>query len=100
MYKDMLLKIEYYKEYILKAFIKQGYFPDKEDINNKLSEIDERVALFKKYKFTPGENFNAKEMNHMLLMLMYDIIFLYKVVQSIYEEKYSNLILEIETQMT
>ena len=64
MYKDMLLKLEYHRERILKAFIKQGYFPKQEEIASKLSKIDERIALFKKYNFEPDELFNQKKMNN------------------------------------
>lgn len=99
MYKDMLLKLEYHKAKILKAFIKQGYFPKQEEIASKLSKIDERIALFKKYNFEPGELFNAKEMNHCLKMLYNDILFLYKILEEIYNDKYNKMLLNIEIHM-
>ena len=76
LYKDMLLKLEYHRNQILKSFVKQGYFPKKDEINAKLSSIDERIALFKSYNFMPGELFNHKEVNHALEMLYNDIAFL------------------------
>ena len=99
MYKDMLLKLEYHRSRILKSFIKQGYFPKQEEIAAKLSEVDERIALFKKYNFEPGEKFNAKEVNHCLKMLYNDILFLYKILEDIYTEKYNTLLLNVETHM-
>lgn len=99
MYKDMLLKLEYHRGIILKAFIKQGYFPQQEEIASKLSDIDERIALFKAYNFEPGENFNSKEINHCLKMLYNDILFLYKILEEIYTEKYNSVLLNIETHM-
>ena len=56
LYKDMLLKLEYHRNQILKSFIKQGYFPKKDEINAKLSLIDERIALFKSYTFIKYRN--------------------------------------------
>ena len=99
MYKDMLLKLEYHKSKILQAFIKQGYFPTQDEISSKLSQIDERIALFESYNFEPGENFNAKEMNHCLKMLYNDILFLYKIIEEIYTQKYNSLLLNVEIQM-
>ena len=92
LYKDMLLKLEYHRNQILKSFIKQGYFPKKDEINAKLSLIDERIALFKSYTFMPGELFNHKEVNHALEMLYNDIAFLYKVLEVIYIEKYNSML--------
>lgn len=99
MYKDMLLKLEYHKSMILKAFIKQGVFPQRDEIAAKLSQVDERLALFKKYNFEPGELFNAKEMNYCLEMLYNDILFLYKILEEIYVDKYNKLLLNIEINM-
>ena len=99
MYKDMLLKLEYHRSRILEAFIKQGYFPQQEEIASKLSEVDERIALFKKYNFKPGDNFNAKEINYSFKMLYNDILFLYKILEDIYMEKYNSMLLNIEIHM-
>ena len=99
LYKDMLLKLEYHRNNIIKSFIKQGYFPKKEEINNKLMLIDERLALFKSYNFQPGELFNHKEMNHALEMLYRDIAFLYKIIEQINTEKYNKMLLKLEAHM-
>lgn len=100
MYKDIILKIDYHKQYILNAFIKKGYFPKTEEINNKIEQVNTRLALFKQYVFTPGEKFNTKEMNHMLDMLYTDIVFLYKVLEDIQINEYNKLLLNIETRLT
>ena len=99
LYKDMLLKLEYHRNQILKSFIKQGYFPNKDEINAKLNLIDERIALFKSYNFMPGELFNHKEINYAFEMLYNDIVFLYKILETIHIEKYSSMLLNIETHM-
>ena len=99
LYQDMLLKLEYHRNNIIKSFIKQGYFTKKEEINNKLTLIDERIALFKSYKFQPGELFNHKELNHNLEMLYRDIAFLYKIIEKINLEKYNKMLLSLEAHM-
>lgn len=100
MYRDMLLKMDFHGKHIINAFIKRGYFPKNEEINEKLEQVNLRLALFKKQIFTPGEAFNTKEINHMLEMLYTDITFLYKVLEDIQIEEYNRLLLNIETHMT
>lgn len=99
LYQDMLLKLEYHRNNILKSFLKQGYFPKKEEINSKLALVDERIALFKSYNFQPGELFNHKEVNHLLEMLYRDIAFLYKIIEKINIEKYNKMLLNLEAHM-
>ena len=99
MYKDILLKLDYHKKHIINSFIKRGYFPNKEEIDNKLEQINTRLALFKKEVFVPGEVFNTKEINHMLKMIYTDIVFLYKILEEIQKEEFNRMVLNIETHM-
>lgn len=99
LYKDMLLKLNFHKTKILQEFIKQGYFPNKEEVEEVLKGIDDRLALFEAYVCIPGQTFNAKEINHCLEMLYYDIAFLYKVLEQIYVEKFNTMLLNVETHM-
>lgn len=100
MYKDLILKLEYHKKEIINSFIKKGYFPNTEEINNRLERINTRIALFEKYNFTPGEKFDTKQINHMLEMLYKDIVILYKILEEIQTNELNKLILNIETHMT
>ena len=100
MYKDILLKMDFHRKHIINTFIKRGYFPKNEEINEKLEQINLRLALFKKQVFTPGEIFDTKEINHMLAMLYTDITFLYKVLEDIQVQEYNRLLLNIETHMS
>lgn len=99
LYKDMLLKLEYHRKYIINAFIKKGYFPDTEEINNKLEQIDSRLALFKNYNFIPGEKFDTKQVNYMFNMLYKDIVFLYKILEDIQINELNKMLLNIEAHM-
>lgn len=100
MYKDILLKLDYHRKHIINAFVKRGYFPKSEEINNKLEQIDARIALFKSYNFVAGEKFNAKEINHMIDMLYTDITFLYKVLEEIQIKEYNKILLNLETHLS
>lgn len=100
MYKDMLLKLTYYREEVLKAFVKKGYFPKEDEINEKLESIDKRLALFKSYNFQPGELLNVKELNHCLEAIYKDLVFLYKVLEEISIQELSKLRTYTETHMT
>lgn len=100
MYKDMLLKLTYYREEVLKAFVKRGYFPKEDEINNRLENIDKRLALFKSYNFQPGELLNLKELNHCLESIYKDLIFLYKILEEISIQELSSLKSYTETHMT
>lgn len=99
MYKDILLKLDYHRKHIINSFIKRGYFPNKEEIDNKLEQMNTRLALFKKEVFIPGETFNTKEINYMLKMIYTDIVFLYKILEEIQKEEFNKMVLNIETHM-
>lgn len=100
MYKDIIYKLDYHKKHIIDSFIKKGYFPTSEEISNKLEQVDTRLALFKKYNFSPGENFNTKEINYMIEMLYKDIVFLYNILEDIQINEYNKLLLNIEAHLS
>lgn len=99
MYKDIILKLDYHRKHIINTFIKKGYFPKTEEINEKLKQVDSRIALFKSYNFAPGEKFNTKEMNYMINMLYTDITFLYKILEEIQINEYNKMLLSLETHL-
>lgn len=98
-YKDMILKIQYYKEEVIKSFIKRGHFPLEEEIQAKLDDIDYRTSLFKTYVSKAGSYFNTKEMNNMFELIYKDFEFLYNVLKDILINDYNDLKLYIETHM-
>ena len=90
-YKDMILKIQYYKEEVIKSFIKRGHFPLEEEIQAKLDDIDYRTSLFKTYVSKAGSYFNTKEMNNMFELIYKDFEFLYNVLKDILINDYNDL---------
>lgn len=99
-YKDMLKKINFHKEAILKSFIKNGYYPSNEEVNSKLSNIDKRLALFKGYSNVSGSKMNIAELNHAFECIALDIKYLYDLLNDIHTIEYNKLSSYIETHMT
>ena len=53
-YKDMIEKLKFHRNHIINAFIKKNYYPSKEEINDQLTLVDSRKALFESYISKPG----------------------------------------------
>lgn len=99
LYKDMMLKLQYYKEEVIKSFVKQGYFPTNDEITAALEDIDYRSALFETYMSKEGSLFNTKEINYMFECIYKDLEILYSVLQDILIKEYNSLRLYIETHI-
>lgn len=99
-YRDMLEKLKYHKNNILNAFLKKNYYPSSEEINTKLALVDSRLALFESYISKPGSYMNIKEINYCFEMIAKDLEILYKVLEQILIEDYSNLRVNIEAALT
>ena len=99
LYKDMMLKLQYYKEEVIKSFIKRGYFPTNDEITAALQDIDYRSALFEAYLSKEGSLFNTKEINHMFECIYKDLEILYSVLQDILIKEYNSLKMYIETHI-
>lgn len=99
LYKDMILKLKYYKEEIIKSYAKQGHFPLENEIKNKLQDVDYRTSLFESYLSKPGSYFNTKEINKMFELLYKDFEFLYNVLQDLLINDYNSLKLYVETHL-
>jgi hypothetical protein len=99
-YRDMLEKLKYHKNNIFNAFLKKNYYPSSEEINTKLALVDSRLALFESYISKPGSYMNIKEINYCFEMIAKDLEILYKVLEQILIEDYSNLRINIEAALT
>lgn len=99
-YKDMLEKLKYHKEIIMHAFIKYGYYPSSEEVNAALEKVNARLSLFEAYISAPGSYFNCTEINYCFEMIAKDIEILYKVVEQILTNEFSNLKISIESTLS
>ena len=99
-YKDMLEKLKYHKNNIINSFIKKNYYPNAEEINDKLALVNARLALFESYVSKPGSYMNVKELNYCFEMIAKDIEILYKVLEEILIKDYTTLNIYIESALT
>lgn len=99
MYKDMVLKLIYHKEQLIKQFIKRGYFPRNDEVNAKLTDIDNRLAIFKHMAFMPGEKLDVHKLNYLLKAIYIDFTFLYKVLDQLAKDELQSLYNYTETHM-
>jgi hypothetical protein len=71
MYKDTIAKIAFYKERIIKEFIKHGIYPSDQLIQEKLSEIDTSLSFLQPDTMTTGKEFDVDVYNNMINILFY-----------------------------
>lgn len=100
MYKDILLKMKYHKEQVIKAFIKKGYYPKEDEISARMAQIDHRLALFEAFISVPGTKMNIKEINNCFKRISQDLMFLYSVVKELNEIDLNRTKLFIEAHLT
>ena len=98
-YKDMLEKLKYHRQIIMNSFIKRSYYPSKEEVEAALADVNSRISLFETYISKPGSLFNPAEINHCFEMIYKDIEILYKVLESILMNEYSQLKLHVESTL-
>ena len=99
-YKDILEKLKYHKELVMNKFIKNGYYPSIEEVNNTIKSVNARLSLFESYISKPGNYFNPIEINYCFEMIYKDIGILYKVLQDILLNEYTELKLKVESTLT
>ena len=91
MYDDELLKLDFYKQYIIKEFIRNGIYPNDNAVQQKINDIDLSLALFKHLNIKEGINFDTEQYNKEIMLLYQDLCFLYNLLQQIIITKYNGL---------
>lgn len=99
-YKDMIEKLKFHKNNIINSFIKKGYYASESEIQNKLSDVDARLALFESYITKSGNYMNVKELNYCFEMIAKDIEILYKILEDILIKDYASLSVFVEAALT
>ncbi len=90
-YKDEILKIEYYKDKIVKDLIKKGMPPNDEIINSRVKNIDTFLSVHKTIKAEPKERFNTKDYNQEISNICKDLEFLYILLYELTVREYEAL---------
>lgn len=95
----MYKKLCFYREEVIKQLLRDGVFPDDELIYKKLSEIDTRMSLFKKYTFMPGTELNVVELNYTLEMIFKDLEILYEIAIELHNNDFTKLNSYVESHL-
>lgn len=90
-YKDQIMKLDYYKERIMKMFLKRGIFPGHAQIDKRLADMDESLAIFKRKAVVSGNYFDTEEFNKELSDILQDLKILYKIAYTLAMNDYNEL---------
>lgn len=89
MYQDVIKKIEFQKERIVKDFIRNGVCPSPKIIEEKVAQIDNYLSIFKHYNKVSGEHFDVDEYNAGLMAVYNDLRILYELLIDTLEKEYA-----------
>ena len=90
-YKDEILKIEHYKDKIIKDLIKKGMPPNDEIINSRVKNIDTFLSIYKNIKASSKEKFKTKDYNQEINNICKDLEFLYILLYELTVREYESL---------
>jgi len=82
-YKDIVLKVKFYKAQIIKDLLNKGISPETEEIEKRLNDIDISLSIFEHETIYPGSNVNVKRINKELKNIEIDLKFLYTLLHDL-----------------
>lgn len=92
MYKDEVLKDYYYREYLAKAYAQAGLTQRKQDLDQRIQEIDEKLAVYRFAKINNGQVFNAPQFANDIALIYKDLEVLYQLLEEMEKEDIPRLI--------
>jgi len=98
-YDDMVKKYHYYKNNIIKDYIQQGIYPDKNLIELTLNKIDLALPVLQDYKIAEGSGFNTEKYNDTLKQILIDLTYLYELTYKLTIEKFQNTVSYLDTHL-
>lgn len=90
MYLDVIKKITIQKERIIKEFTRIGICPSQKIIEEKITQVDSYLALFKHHDKVSGDNFNVNEYNAAIEAIYEDLKILYEILVKHLEDEYKS----------
>lgn len=90
-YLTELEKIKFYRDRISQQIIHSGQYPNQFEIQNKLKDINLRIAIFQNKVIEERSTFNTKDFNDKFEAIYQDLVILYKVVYKLSVEKFLEL---------
>lgn len=99
-YLDMIEKVTYYKERIMKSFLQKGMFPNKLTVQKKLDDLNIRLAIYRRKVAISGSSFNADDFNAGMEAILQDLRILYGVALKLSVDEYNNLQSYLDSHLT
>lgn len=99
MYKDIEMKLSYYKEQIVKDLISRGIYPDNRLIQSKINAIEMRLAIFRQPDIAEGTKFDVHDINRCIRIIYDDLKILYKLLYEITVNDYKKLNYYIDSHL-
>jgi hypothetical protein len=90
-YRDAVLKIDFYKAKIMQELSKRGVYPDDLTVQSRVNGIDNGLAVFRYMEATPGLEFDTEKYNTDMTYIWQDLYFLYRLVYELTVKEYVSL---------
>lgn len=91
LYLDQIEKIEYYKKKITERYINKGSIISALQLQQKIDEIDTRLAIFQQNYIAENEVLDVEKFNRQKIDLYADLCVLYKVAYKLAKEKLASI---------
>lgn len=90
-YDDMIKKYHYYKNVVIKDYIKRGIYPNNNQIEQTINRIDLALPVLQDYEIHEGSKFDTDKYNDMLKQIYTDLSYLYEITNVLLEERLNYL---------
>lgn len=91
MYRDAVLKVNFYKARIMQELTKRGVYPDQITVQSRVDSIDDRLSIFRYIEAAPGSDFDTEKFNTDMEYIWQDLHFLYKLAYELTVKEYVEL---------
>jgi len=87
-YRDEIEKIKYLRNRIASSLVMNGSYPDRAIIDNRLSAIDSKLAIYSHMSVQESDKFNTKQFNNEMQDIYSDLVILYQLVYEFNTKRY------------
>lgn len=88
MYKDAILKVDFYKNYIMKTLAKKGRYAGSDNIQKSIDSIDNLLSIFRYSDVSPGDTFDTDTFNQNFQHIGEDLKIIYSIVDDLCNKEY------------
>lgn len=99
MYIDQEKKVEYYKKLIIDTITKTGSYPAPSLVQDRLSDIDASLSIYRTNIKSSGDTFDTEEYNNALNNIYNDLLILYRSVYELSVKEYNQLKTKVNMEL-